>query len=348
MQEHGPPAAGTAATSGLVDGRVVDRRLAPAAAARQPRPRRARRPHGPAGRRRRGYATAMLAHLERGRPRPRPHRSIFGEASWPYAAGPYGRGQPGPEFARARRLRPRARRRQATARRCRWPTSCSTSSRLRRPPHHDGVHAALVGRPGARRAGRRLGPARRQPDDRGADRRARHRAGVRRRRRPSARARRCSPRRAARSTTPSRSTPTASVVAYTDLATTVHEPGKAYQWGTLVRARRPRPPARAGGQGRQPAAAPARAARRTRADHLQRRGQRAHDRRQRAARLRAGRSARGVPEAARSQTSERAPPADGRRAGQPVEPQAPACVSGRRQGRSGGSGLGRRRRPSRG
>ena len=25
------------------------------------------------------------------------------------------------------------------------------------------------------------------------------------------------------------------VVAYTDVATTVHEPGKAYQWGTLVR-----------------------------------------------------------------------------------------------------------------
>ena len=25
------------------------------------------------------------------------------------------------------------------------------------------------------------------------------------------------------------------VVAYTDLATTVHEPGRAYQWGTLVR-----------------------------------------------------------------------------------------------------------------
>ncbi len=27
------------------------------------------------------------------------------------------------------------------------------------------------------------------------------------------------------------------VVAYTDLATTVHEPGRAYQWGTLVRRR---------------------------------------------------------------------------------------------------------------
>jgi RimJ/RimL family protein N-acetyltransferase len=25
------------------------------------------------------------------------------------------------------------------------------------------------------------------------------------------------------------------VVAYTDVATTIHEPGRAYQWGTLVR-----------------------------------------------------------------------------------------------------------------
>ena len=25
------------------------------------------------------------------------------------------------------------------------------------------------------------------------------------------------------------------MVAYTDIATTVHEPGRAYQWGTLVR-----------------------------------------------------------------------------------------------------------------
>ena len=49
------------------------------------------------------------------------------------------------------------------------------------------------------------------------------------------------------------------VVAYTDLATTVHEPGRAYQWGTLVRRDAPRPPARGGGQGRQPAAAAARA-----------------------------------------------------------------------------------------
>jgi RimJ/RimL family protein N-acetyltransferase len=28
---------------------------------------------------------------------------------------------------------------------------------------------------------------------------------------------------------------TGEVVAYSDLATTVHEPGRAYQWGTLVR-----------------------------------------------------------------------------------------------------------------
>ena len=104
--------------------------------------------------------------------------------------------------------------------------------------------------------------------------------------------------RGARSTTPSRCPTSGEVVAYSDLATTVHEPGRAYQWGTLVRRDAPRPPARRRGQGRQPAAAAARAPRHHPADDLQRRGQQPHDRRQRGARLPAGRPARGLPEEA--------------------------------------------------
>jgi GNAT superfamily N-acetyltransferase len=53
-----------------------------------------------AGHRRRGYATAMLAHVEQvARAR---GRTVFGgEAHWPYAAGPDGTGASGREFARA-------------------------------------------------------------------------------------------------------------------------------------------------------------------------------------------------------------------------------------------------------
>jgi len=50
--------------------------------------------------RRRGYGAAMLAHLE-GVARERGRTTMFGESSWPYAAGPSGAGQPGAEFARA-------------------------------------------------------------------------------------------------------------------------------------------------------------------------------------------------------------------------------------------------------
>ena len=46
------------------------------------------------------------------------------------------------------------------------------------------------------------------------------------------------------------------VVAYTNFGVNTEGSPRAYQWGTLVRARAPRPPARPGGQGRQPPAAP--------------------------------------------------------------------------------------------
>ena len=69
------------------------------------------------------------------------------------------------------------------------------------------------------------------------------------------------------------------VVAFTTVMTTVHEPGRGYQWGTVVdRAHRGH---RLGhrGQGGQPARAAAARPARARAVHLQRGGQRAHGRR---------------------------------------------------------------------
>jgi len=50
--------------------------------------------------RRRGYGSAMLAHLE-GLIRTEGRTSVLAEVAWPYAGGPAGSG-PGPEFARAR------------------------------------------------------------------------------------------------------------------------------------------------------------------------------------------------------------------------------------------------------
>ena len=52
------------------------------------------------GHRRRGYATAMLAYVEQVA-RDRGRSVLGGEAYWPYAAGPEGDGAPGREFARA-------------------------------------------------------------------------------------------------------------------------------------------------------------------------------------------------------------------------------------------------------
>jgi GNAT superfamily N-acetyltransferase/RimJ/RimL family protein N-acetyltransferase len=52
------------------------------------------------GHRRRGYATAMLAHVEQVA-RDRGRSLLGGEAYWPYAAGPDGAGAGGREFARA-------------------------------------------------------------------------------------------------------------------------------------------------------------------------------------------------------------------------------------------------------
>ncbi len=88
------------------------------------------------------------------------------------------------------------------------------------------------------------------------------------------------------------------VVAYTDLATTVHEPGRAYQWGTLVlrehRGHRLGVAVKVANlrllQASPPGHHPP--------DDVQRRGQRAHDRRQRGARVPPGRAAGRLPEEA--------------------------------------------------
>ena len=221
---------------------------------------------------------------------------LVGESAWPYDAGPAGAGEPGPEFAPARGLRPGARRREADAAPCRSPTACSTSSRPRPRPHHDGytlrswvgpvpddlldgwarlISSLMTEAPTgdldvepeygdaadrARARGPARGPGAHEVQHRGAG-------------------------------------PGGELVAYTDLATTVHEPGRAYQWGTLVRG-----DARGHRLGLAVKVANLRLLQRERpdirdADDLQRRGQRAHDRRQRPARLRAGRPARRVPEA---------------------------------------------------
>ena len=188
-----------------------------------------------------------------------------------------------PSLAWARRARLRARR---------WST-CSAGSAL-----------PVAGRP-AGRAGRRggaptttgytlrsfVGPVPDElvegwaalsatPDDRGADGRHRARGRDRRRRRGSA------PSEAllaeagpASRSTPSPSRRTARVVAYTDLACHGARVGARLPVGHAGPPRPPRSPARARGQGRQPAAAPGDPAPDHHGGHLQRRRERADGRR---------------------------------------------------------------------
>ena len=150
-------------------------------------------------------------------------------------------GRPAPRAAarrhrssRAPRLRARAQRREAgagAARRRRAPRRAGRRGGAAPP----GVHAALVGGAGARRAAGRLGPAHRDADDRGAD-RGRWSAS---RRAPTPRSSGTAEALLARQGRRKYNTVAldehGDVVAYTDIATTVHEPGRAYQWGTLVR-----------------------------------------------------------------------------------------------------------------
>ena len=206
--------------------------------------------------RRRGYGSAMLRRLEQ-EARERGRTLLKGETAWPYAAGPDGdrSGRPGvrPEL----RLRAGARRRQAGAAAARARTGCSTTSRPRRRRTTRRTRCARGRGPSrtpSSTAGRALtatleteaptGELEVEPEHVDA-------AVVRE-------AEALIARQGRRKYNTVALDAAGAVVAYTDIATTVHEPGRAYQWGTLVRRGRPRPPARPRGEGGQPPAAPGR------------------------------------------------------------------------------------------
>jgi GNAT superfamily N-acetyltransferase len=237
--------------------------------------------------RRRGHGSAMLAHLEQ--VAGEHGRTVFqAESSWPYDAGHDGAGEPGPSFAAARG----------------YALALGDVKRVLHLPVPAELLDALAAEAAERHEGFTLrswaGPV---PDElaeswvrltstlgieapTGEMHREAETADV-------AVLREAEANQAEQGRTKYNTVAldaAGEVVAYTDVATTIHEPGKAYQWGTLV--------ARAGGQGREPAAAAGRAARHRAADDVQRRGQRAHGRGQRPARVHADRPPRRVPEAA--------------------------------------------------
>ncbi|HYF72218.1 MAG TPA: GNAT family N-acetyltransferase [Nocardioides sp.] len=182
--------------------------------------------------RRRGHGSAMLAHLE-GVARDHGRSVLQAESSWPYAAGPDGVGEPGPSFAVARG----------------FALALGDVKRVLRLPVPEGVLADLAAEAAEHHAGYTLrswaGPV---PDElaegwvrlsatlgteapTGEMQREEEAADVAVLREAEATV-------AAQGRTKYNTValdPSGEVVAYTDLATTIHEPGKAYQWGTLVR-----------------------------------------------------------------------------------------------------------------
>ena len=182
--------------------------------------------------RRRGHGTAVLRRLEeeavaRGR------TVINAEASWAYDAGPTGAGQAGPEFAAARG----------------YALGLGDVKRRLELPVDPALLEEIAGEAGAHHAAYRLrswvGPV---PDDlvRGwaalssslvteaptgdlqREREVADPSVVREGEEILARQGRMKYNTVALDAA-------GEVVAYSDIATTVHEPGKAYQWGTLVR-----------------------------------------------------------------------------------------------------------------
>ena len=291
MQEDGPAARSGTGSSGRVDGRIVGDRLRRglrcSTTSTAPSLRSTRSPTSAPT----GYGAAMLARCEQVA-RERGRTTVLGDVST-------GRTPRHPTATASRR---RVRRgRTAT----RWRSSRSSAgSTCRRggdarpaggrapPPPRGYTLRSWVG-PGARGAPRRAGPRStsalmteaptgeidREPETAGPGRGPRG-------------ARRCASSRAASSTPPRPSTPTATVVAYTDLGVNTDGPPRAYQWGTLVRREH-----RGHRLGLAVKVANLRQLQRERpdlgqVDHLQRRGQRPHDRRQRRHGLRAGRAAR--------------------------------------------------------
>lgn len=188
--------------------------------------------HTVPGARRRGYGAAMLVHVERAA-RERGRTVLVGESAWPYASGPDGTGEPGREFAR-----------QAG-----YDLALADVKRLLDLPVDDAVLDGLAAEAAERHPDYTLrsfaGPV---PDDllegwarltsslmteaptgelevepESAD-----PAVVREVEDMLARQGRSK----YNTVAVDRS---GEVVAYTDIATTIHEPGRAYQWGTLVR-----------------------------------------------------------------------------------------------------------------
>jgi GNAT superfamily N-acetyltransferase len=182
--------------------------------------------------RRRGHGSAVLAHLER-EARDRGRTLLNAEATWGYDAGPGGTGQPGPEFARARG----------------FTLGLGDVTRELALPVDDRLLAELAAEAASHHAGYTLrswvGPV---PDDL-AEGWVRLTATlmteaptgemVREVEKIDVAALREGEALTARQGRMKYNTVAldaeADVVAYTDIATTVHEPGKAYQWGTLVR-----------------------------------------------------------------------------------------------------------------
>ena len=182
--------------------------------------------------RRRGYGSAMLEHLER--VAGEHGRSVLqAESSWRYDRGPEGTGEPGPDFA------------AATG----FTLGLGDVKRVLRLPVPDRVLAGLAAEATKRHAGYTLrswaGPV---PDDLAegwvrlsATLGTEAPAGEMHREEEVADVsvlREAEANQAKQGRTKYNTValdPDGELVAYTDIATTVHEPGKAYQWGTLVR-----------------------------------------------------------------------------------------------------------------
>ena len=182
--------------------------------------------------RRRGYGSALLARLE-SEAAARGRQVINAEASWAYDAGPTGAGEPGPEFARVHGFTLGL---GDVKRRLALPVATELLDQLaaETAPHHPAyelrswvgpvpddlvegwaaLDASLV-------TEAPTGDLHREPEAVDA-------AVVREGEAMLARQGRTKYNTVALDAD-------GAVVAYSDLVTTVHEPGRAYQWGTLVR-----------------------------------------------------------------------------------------------------------------
>lgn len=184
------------------------------------------------GARRRGHGSAMLAHLERVA-REHGRTVLQAESFWPYDAGPDGTGEPGPSFAAARGFTLAL---GDVKRVLRLPVAAGLLDELAAETalHHDGYVLRSWAGPvpdelaeGWVRLTATLGteaPA-------GEMHREEETADV-------AVLREAEANQARQGRTKYNTValdPSGEVVAYTDVATTIHEPGRAYQWGTLVR-----------------------------------------------------------------------------------------------------------------